>query len=93
MSVDSPDDLALKYSAGLLTAVASESRSTRSEHEGSIMIKSSPAVVGQASGADQTVFVQGWKAKRFVNNGYKDSPGYTPRDEVAKVLSSCFGHD
>lgn len=59
MSVDSSDDLGLKYSAGILTADASALRSTRSEHEGSVVIKSSPAVVGQASGADQTMFCAG----------------------------------
>lgn len=66
MSVDSSDDLNLKYTAGLLTADASALRSTRSEHEGSVTIRSNTVVVGQAPSADQTVFVQGWKAKRFV---------------------------
>lgn len=93
MSVDSSDGFGLKYSAGILTADTSALRSTRSGRKASIMVRSSPAVDGLALDVDQTMFVQGWKAKRFVNNGYKDSSDYTPRDEVAQALSYCFGHD
>lgn len=87
MSVDVSEDFGLKYSAGVLTADASGSRIRRSEHKGSVMIRSSSGVEAGISApvADQTVFLQGWKTKRFVKTQFADTRLWVPSDEVLQV--------
>lgn len=83
VSVGVPENFGLKFSKGVLTANVATSRFTRSKHRGTAVIRSSPAVVGKD--ADQTVFVQGWKAKRFVTH-FKDVDFHVPLDEVCQIF-------